>query len=145
MSSRGAPHRLLPEPCAALCRGCHCLPAPLGAALPSWPLLIGICAASSALQSIRLLGPAGAAAPTPDWPTGMSSTRGRAPAPPRLPAVVSIGGVKVSNAAHTIAAGCAGAAVVSGIFAAESPADASRELLGVVDAALAARRNAEAA
>ncbi|EFN53733.1 hypothetical protein CHLNCDRAFT_58425 [Chlorella variabilis] len=53
--------------------------------------------------------------------------------------VVSIGGIKASNAAETIAAGCAGAAVVSGIFGADSPADASRELLAAVDAALAQR------
>ncbi|PSC75210.1 thiamine biosynthetic bifunctional enzyme chloroplastic isoform C [Micractinium conductrix] len=53
--------------------------------------------------------------------------------------VVAIGGVKVGNAAETVAAGCAGAAVVSGVFAVASPADACRELLGVVDAALAQR------
>lgn len=56
----------------------------------------------------------------------------------RIP-VCSIGGVKVSNAADTVAAGAAGAAVVSGIFAAESPAEASRELRRVVDEALTSR------
>jgi thiamine monophosphate synthase len=54
--------------------------------------------------------------------------------------VVSIGGVKASNAGETIAAGCAGAAVVSGVFGADSPADAARDLRAAVDAALEARR-----
>ena len=55
------------------------------------------------------------------------------------PAVVSIGGIKAGNAGQTVAAGCAGAAVVSGIFAADSPAEASQELLAAVDAALRER------
>lgn len=63
-----------------------------------------------------------------------------APATAPLPTVVSIGGVKASNAADTIAAGCAGAAVVSGLFAVESPTEAARQLLTVVDGALAARQ-----
>ena len=58
----------------------------------------------------------------------------------RLP-VVSIGGVKASNAGDTVAAGAAGAAVVSGIFAAENPADAAREIRRVVDEALAQRQD----
>lgn len=53
---------------------------------------------------------------------------------------MSIGGVKASNAAATIAAGCGGAAVVSGLFAVESPTAAAKELAAVVDAALAARQ-----
>jgi thiamine monophosphate synthase len=56
-----------------------------------------------------------------------------------LPAVVSIGGIKAGNAGQTVAAGCAGAAVVSGIFGAKSPAEASQELLLAVDAALRER------
>ncbi|KAI3425347.1 hypothetical protein D9Q98_009111 [Chlorella vulgaris] len=54
--------------------------------------------------------------------------------------VVSIGGVKASNAGETVLAGCAGAAVVSDIFGADSPADAARQLLAAVDAALAQRQ-----
>ena len=63
------------------------------------------------------------------------------PTPPHLllPAVVSIGGIKAGNAGQTVAAGCAGAAVVSGIFGADSPAEASQELLLAVDAALRER------
>jgi thiamine monophosphate synthase len=57
-----------------------------------------------------------------------------------LLAVVSIGGVKASNAGETVLAGCAGAAVVSDIFGADSPADAARQLLAAVDAALAQRQ-----
>lgn len=54
--------------------------------------------------------------------------------------VVSIGGVNAGNAAATVAAGCAGAAVVSGIFGVEAPADAARALRDAVEAALAERQ-----
>lgn len=50
--------------------------------------------------------------------------------------VVAIGGINASNAAPPVRAGCAGVAVVSAIFGAEDPAAATRELRGVVDAAL---------
>lgn len=54
--------------------------------------------------------------------------------------VVSIGGVDVSNAGQTVAAGCAGVAVVSAVFGAESPRDAARALSEAVEGALRAGR-----
>ena len=74
----------------------------------------------------------------PSRPSCLDPARRPTARPPL--AVVSIGGVKASNAAATIAAGCGGAAVVSGLFAVESPTAAAKELAAVVDAALAARQ-----
>ena len=62
------------------------------------------------------------------------------PPPPQatsLP-VCSIGGVTTANVVDTIAAGAAGAAVVTAIFDAPSPAEAARELRQRVDSALQA-------
>lgn len=53
--------------------------------------------------------------------------------------VVSIGGVTAANAAETIRAGAAGAAVVSAIFSAADPVAATRQLRAAVDGALAER------
>ena len=47
--------------------------------------------------------------------------------------VVAIGGLKAGNVRECMEAGCAGVAVVSAIFGADSPAEAARELRGVVD------------
>jgi thiamine-phosphate pyrophosphorylase len=56
----------------------------------------------------------------------------------RLP-VVSIGGINAANAPSTIHAGCAGVAVVSHIFSAQSPTTAAQQLLEVVDSAMTTR------
>ena len=56
--------------------------------------------------------------------------------------VGAIAGIRASNAAEVIAAGADGVAVISEIFMAEDVAAATRELRGVVDAALAARAEA---
>ena len=42
--------------------------------------------------------------------------------------VVAIGGINAGNAAECIQAGCAGVAVVSAIFGAESPSQAAEEI-----------------
>jgi len=47
--------------------------------------------------------------------------------------VVAIGGLNAGNAVECLRAGCAGVAVVSAVFGAESPVEAARELRGVVD------------
>jgi thiamine-phosphate pyrophosphorylase len=56
----------------------------------------------------------------------------------RLP-IVAIGGIKATNAAQIVASGADGIAVVSAIVAAADPGAASRELDGIVRAALARR------
>jgi len=53
--------------------------------------------------------------------------------------VVAIGGITAINAAHAIAAGADGIAVVSAICAAEDPRAAARTLRSAVDSALKAR------
>lgn len=47
--------------------------------------------------------------------------------------VVAIGGLNAGNVRECMEAGCAGVAVVSAIFGADSPEGAARELRGVVD------------
>ncbi|KAK9829096.1 hypothetical protein WJX72_003863 [[Myrmecia] bisecta] len=54
--------------------------------------------------------------------------------------VVSIGGVNVDNAGSTVAAGCAGVAVVSAVFGVPDPSAAAAELRRRVDAALERRQ-----
>ena len=49
--------------------------------------------------------------------------------------VVAIGGLTAANAATTLAAGCAGIAVVSAIFDTQHPAEAAAEVRRVVDSA----------
>lgn len=56
--------------------------------------------------------------------------------------VVSIGGISTANAGETIRSGCAGAAVVSALFAAPDVAQATALLLANVDAALLERQQA---
>ena len=63
------------------------------------------------------------------------------PSTPRHTPVVAIGGVNAGNVADAVAAGASGAAVVSGLFAAADPTQATRELRRVVDAALGAMRH----
>jgi thiamine-phosphate pyrophosphorylase len=56
--------------------------------------------------------------------------------------VVAIGGITLANAAHAIAGGADGIAVVSAICAATDPRVAAQSLRAVVDLALAARNSA---
>lgn len=54
--------------------------------------------------------------------------------------IVGIAGIDASNAAPVIAAGADGVAVISALSAQNDPQGAARELRGIVDAALKARR-----
>ena len=57
---------------------------------------------------------------------------------PKLP-LCAIAGIDASNAGSAVAAGADGVAVISALSLASNPQDAARELLAIVDAALAAR------
>jgi len=76
----------------------------------------------------------------PIGPTGLARIaevfRRRAPKFP----LCAIAGIDASNAAHTIAAGVDGVAVISALSLASDPQAAARELRAVVDAAVAERR-----
>jgi thiamine-phosphate pyrophosphorylase len=76
----------------------------------------------------------------PIGPTGLARIaevlRRRAP---RFP-LCAIAGIDASNAAHAIAAGADGVAVISALSLASDPQAAARELRAVVDAAVAERR-----
>lgn len=78
----------------------------------------------------------------PDPPVGLdgfrtilNAVRARAP---RMP-VCAIAGIDAGNAASGIAAGADGVSVISALSLAADPAAATRELRGIVDAALARR------
>ena len=58
---------------------------------------------------------------------------------PKLP-LCAIAGIDASNAGSAVAAGVDGVAVISALSLASNPTDATRALLGIVDAALSERR-----
>jgi thiamine-phosphate pyrophosphorylase len=78
----------------------------------------------------------------PDAPVGLAGLREIAAVvrkrAPQIP-IVAIAGIDASNAAHVIAAGADGVAVISALSLAADPKAAARELRAIVDRALAQR------
>jgi len=79
----------------------------------------------------------------PDPPIGVEGLRRIADVfrrrAPKLP-LCAIAGIDASNAGSAVAAGVDGVAVISALSLASNPTDATRALLGIVDAALSERR-----